>query len=206
MSISLSQAVSHVSLNPAIKNLMIVNLFQVDSATKKCEKEYATKVASRIKFNAIVETKDLCQITAFNMDIHAHATGVARHKVLSVSVNGTITAESIQNIASLRFTFQRRNAICDLVIKEMATAQRTVIQHEINSGKNYKDLFSNKTFQEWFYSFSKPLHPRTEGLVDNSNLVDATFQIVHCGYFEMTNYLLNLVEEEHKARFYPHAA
>ncbi len=206
MSFSLSQAVSHVSLNPIIKNMMIVKLFQVDSATKKCQKEYATKVTSRNKFNALMPTQDMSQITAFNMEIIAHATGVARHKVLDICVNGSITAESIHDIASLKFMVQRRNAVCDLVIKEMARAQFIIIKSEINSGKNYNDLFSNKTFHEWYYTFNKPLHPQTEGLIDNTNLVDATYQIVHCGYFEMTNYLLSLVEEEHKARFYPNAA
>ncbi|MCP0917938.1 hypothetical protein MUB04_15480 [Acinetobacter indicus] len=196
MSISFSKIISNVCLNPAIKNLLVVKLFQVDSVTKKSEKEYKTKVTARTKLSALIQTQDMNLVPGFCIEVNAHATGVARHKVLDTSLYTSITAQSIQDIAALELRTDRRNAVVDLILKEMARIQFTIIQSEINSTKNYDDLFNNKVFQEWFYSYSKPLHPQTDGLDDNYNLVDATYQIASSGYIEIVSYFVDLIEKE----------
>lgn len=186
----LSTAIGQVRRNPGITHLVDLHLFTVDFTTKRVS-DHSTKVNVLANINAMVPPQDLNILVGFKFDITASATGIVRQKVVNFRAQDKIYKDSLTQIAALLGEEERRDALCNLVLKSMARMQYLMILAQINSGKDYSELQSNKAYEEW--QRDKPLKPDTEGLVDSTHIVDATYQIVSALYIDAVTYLLNVI-------------
>lgn len=189
----LSTAIGQVRRNPGITHLVDLHLFTVDFTTKRVS-DHSTKVNVLANINAMVPPQDLNILVGFKFDITASATGIVRRKVVNFRAQHEIYKDSLTQIAALPGEEERRDALCNLVLKSMARMQYLMILAQINSGKDYSELQSNKAYDEW--QRDKPLKPDTEGLVDSTHIVDATYQIVSALYIDAVTYLLNVIQAD----------
>lgn len=189
----LSTAIGQVRRNPGIKHLIDLHLYTVDFTTKRVT-DHSTKVNVLANINAMVPPQDLNILVGFKFDILANATGIARQKVINFRAQDAIYKDSLTQIAAIPGEEERRDALCNLVLKSMARMQYLMIMAQINSGKDYSELQSSKAYDGW--QRDKPLKPDTEGLVDSTYIVDATYQIVSALYIDIVTYLLNVIQAD----------
>ena len=189
----LSTAIGQVHRNASINHLVDLHLFSVNFTTNRVT-DYSTKVNLITKIDAMVEPQNLNTLVGFKFEIIANATGIARQKVVNFHAQDRIYNDAITLIAAIQGEEERRDVLCDLVLKSMARMQFSMIMAQINSGKDYGGLRNSKVYNEW--KCDKPLKPDTEGLVDSTHIVDATYQIVSALYIEVVLYLLNVIRAD----------
>ena len=189
----LSTAIGQVHRNASINHLVDLHLFSVNFTTNRVT-DYSTKVNVIAKIDAMVEPQNLNTLVGFKFEIIANATGIARQKVVNFHAQDRIYNDAITLIAEIQGEEERRDVLCDLVLKSMARMQFSMIMAQINSGKDYGGLRNSKVYNEW--KCDKPLKPDTEGLVDSTHIVDATYQIVSALYIEVVLYLLNVIRAD----------
>ena len=189
----LSTAIGQVHRNASINHLVDLHLFSVNFTTNRVT-DYSTKVNIITKIDAMVEPQNLNTLVGFKFEIIANATGIARQKVVNFHAQDRIYNDAITLIAAIQGEEERRDVLCDLVLKSMARMQFSMIMAQINSGKDYGGLRNSKVYNEW--KCDKPLKPDTEGLVDSTHIVDATYQIVSALYIEVVLYLLNVIRAD----------
>ena len=189
----LSTAIGQAHRNASINHLVDLHLFSVNFTTNRVT-DYSTKVNLIAKIDAMVEPQNLNTLVGFKFEIIANATGIARQKVVNFHAQDRIYNDAITLIAAIQGEEERRDVLCDLVLKSMARMQFSMIMAQINSGKDYGGLRNSKVYNEW--KCDKPLKPDTEGLVDSTHIVDATYQIVSALYIEVVVYLLNVIRAD----------
>lgn len=195
----LSTLLSQSCINTSLHAYSEIKLFEVNYTTNKRLLDFSTRVVSRATLFAVVKNDNPDLVHAYTINMIASATGVARHKMFNTSTTSTISADQFKQIAMLPTAEERTNATADLVLNYMAQMQFALIQKELNSPKNYDNLYKNKVFQNWYYSHNKPLKAEDFDLNDQTNLVDATYQAATSGYIEIATYFIDIVEFEHKS-------